>query len=569
MKKESTETPKNFLSIDRTFSSENVHPYDEITWSYRTAEITDDKGKAIFKQEDIEVPEAFSDLATKILASKYFYGDIDNGTDPFNGGRENSFKQVVDRVAGTVTEWGLADGYFADEAQAQVFGEELTWLLANQYGAFNSPVWFNLGLYHKYGVGKDSCKGNFYWDQAHDVVMRANSQYEYPQCSACFIQHVDDDMDSIMDLAKAEAMLFKFGSGSGTDLSSIRSTREKLSGGGKPSGPLSFLAVYDAVAGVVKSGGKTRRAAKMNVLKDWHPDIEEFIHAKQIEERKAWALIEEGYDPSFNGDAYGSIKYQNENLSVRASDTFMQAAIDGTKYWTRRVTDGQPCEEKDASYLLDKIAEGTHICGDPGMQFDDTIHKWHTCKGSGRQNCTNPCSEYLFLDNSACNLASLNLMKFRTPEGLDHERFAAAARIFIIAQEIIVDRSSYPTEGITYNSHWFRTLGLGYANLGALLMSYGYAYASDEGLGLAKAITAAMDRDSRIAAAVEDKLASLKANQTVIDRGVIREVVKPYYRSVCLPDDALRLLDSAAKGDATGLSTEPVGEVPRGAAESP
>ena len=489
---ETTNAPKNYLHIDRTFSSGTVHPYDEITWSYRTAEITDDKGKAIFKQEQIEVPDAFSDLATKILASKYFYGDIDNGTDPCRGGRESSFKQVVDRVAGTITEWGLADGYFADEAQAEIFGEELTWLLANQYGAFNSPVWFNLGLFQKYGVGKDSCKGNFYWDQEHEVVMRANSQYEYPQCSACFIQHVEDNMDAIMDLAKAEAMLFKFGSGSGTDLSSIRSTREKLSGGGKPSGPLSFLAVYDAVAGVVKSGGKTRRAAKMNVLKDWHPDIEEFIHAKQLEERKAWALIEEGYDPSFNGEAYASIKYQNENLSVRASDDFMQAAIEGKKYWTRRVTDGQPCEEKDASYLLDKIAEGTHICGDPGMQFDDTIHKWHTCKGSGRQNCTNPCSEYLFLDNSACNLASLNLMKFRTPAGLDAARFAAAARIFIIAQEIIVDRSSYPTEGITYNSHWFRTLGLGYANLGALLMSYGYPYASEEGLNLAKAITATM-----------------------------------------------------------------------------
>ncbi|MGJ8649924.1 MAG: vitamin B12-dependent ribonucleotide reductase [Opitutaceae bacterium] len=499
--------PAYNLNISRTFSSDSVHPYDEITWTYRTAEITDDKGKAIFKQENIEVPEAFSDLATKILASKYFYGDIDNGDDPFNNGRERSFKQVIDRVAGTITDWGMADGYFADEAQAKVFGEELTWLLVNQYGAFNSPVWFNLGLYHKYEVGKDSCKGNFYWDQEHDVVMRANSQYEYPQCSACFIQHVDDDMDSIMDLAKAEAMLFKFGSGSGTDLSSIRSTREKLSGGGKPSGPLSFLSVYDAVAGVVKSGGKTRRAAKMNVLKDWHPDIEEFIEAKTTEERKAWALIEQGYDPSFNGDAYGSIKYQNENLSVRASDEFMQSAIDGNKFFTRRVTDGQPCEEKDSSYLLDKIAEGTHICGDPGMQFDDTIHKWHTCKGSGRQNCTNPCSEYLFLDNSACNLASLNLMKFRTADGLDVERFAAAAKIFIIAQEIVVDRSSYPTEGITYNSHWFRTLGLGYANLGALLMSYGYAYASDEGLGLAKAITATM---TGVAYKTSAELAALK-----------------------------------------------------------
>jgi ribonucleoside-diphosphate reductase alpha chain len=506
-KASTAQNPGNFLKIDRTFSRSDLHPYDEMKWSLRSAEITDDKGKAIFKQDDIEVPAAFSDLATKILSSKYFYGDIDNGNDPFKNGRERSFRQVVDRVAGTITKWGIQDGYFADDAQAKLFDEELKWLLINQYGAFNSPVWFNLGLYEQYGVGKDSGKGNYYWDQEHDVVMRAESQYEYPQCSACFIQHVEDDMDSIMELAKAEAMLFKFGSGSGTDLSSIRSTREKLSGGGKPSGPLSFLSVYDAVAGVVKSGGKTRRAAKMNTLKDWHPDIEEFINAKQVEERKAWALIEQGYDPSFNGDAYGSIKYQNENLSIRASDEFMQSAIDGNKFYTRRVTDGQPCEEKDSSYLLDKIAEGTHICGDPGMQFDDTIHKWHTCKGSGRQNCTNPCSEYLFLDNSACNLASLNLMKFRTPDGLDIERFAAAAKIFIIAQEIIVDRSSYPTEGITYNSHWFRTLGLGYANLGALLMSYGYAYASDAGLGLAKAITATM---TGVAYKTSAELAALK-----------------------------------------------------------
>lgn len=480
------------LKIEHVFSDCDTHPYDTLDWEVKGTEITDDTGNCIFKQSNIEVPKAFSELATKILASKYFYGDIELGDDPKTGGREHSFKQVVDRVAKTITQWGLEDGYFTDPKEAAIFEAELTWLLVHQYGAFNSPVWFNLGLYHAYGVGKDSCKGNYYWDQKHDVVMRADSQYEYPQCSACFIQHVDDSMESIMELARSEAMLFKFGSGSGTDLSTIRSSREKLSGGGKPSGPLSFLCVYDAVAGVVKSGGKTRRAAKMNTLRDWHPDIEEFIEAKQLEERKAWALIEEGLDPSFNGEAYGSIKFQNENLSVRASDQFMESAIAGEKFWTRNVTDGKPCEEKDASYLLDKIAEGTYICGDPGMQFDDTINKWHTCKGSGRQNCTNPCSEYLFLDNSACNLASLNLMKFRTDDGFHSERFAAAARIFIIAQDIIVDRSSYPTEGISYNSHWFRTLGLGFANLGALLMSNGYAYASPEGLGLAQAITATM-----------------------------------------------------------------------------
>lgn len=502
-----TDTQGNVLSITRVFSSEKQHPYSEIEWSYRTSEITGGKGQVIFRQDNIEVPTKFSDLAVKILASKYFHGDIECGTDPCTGGRESSLKQVIDRVVGTLTKWGLSDGYFKNKKQAMCFDEELKWLLINQYGAFNSPVWFNLGLFENYGIGKDSGKGHYYWDQANEVVMRAENQYEYPQCSACFIQHVEDNMDSIMDLAKSEAMLFKFGSGSGTDLSTIRSTREKLSGGGKPSGPLSFLSVYDAVAGVVKSGGKTRRAAKMNTLKEWHPDIEEFIHAKQVEERKAWALIEEGYNPSFNGDAYGSIKYQNENLSIRTSDSFMQSAINGEKYFTRRVTDGTPCEEKDASYLLDKIAEGTHVCGDPGIQFDDTIHKWHTCKGSGRQNCSNPCSEYLFLDNSACNLASLNLMKFRSTDGFEIERFAAAAKIFIIAQEIIVDRSSYPTEGIAYNSHWFRTLGLGYANLGALLMSYGYAYASALGLGLAKVITACM---TGVAYKTSAELAALK-----------------------------------------------------------
>jgi len=480
------------LLKSHAFAAADKSPYEDIQWDAREASITDEKGGIIFEQKQIQVPEAFSELATKILASKYFYGDPDGGRDPSTGGRESSFRQVVGRVADTLTDWGRKDGYFQTETEARIFNDDLSWLLLNQTGAFNSPVWFNLGLYQAYGIGKDSAKGNYYWDASEESVKRAPNQYEYPQCSACFIQQVDDDLESIMDLARAEAMLFKFGSGSGTDLSSIRSTREKLSGGGKPSGPLSFLAVYDSVAGVVKSGGKTRRAAKMNTLKDWHPDIEEFIEAKKVEEKKAWALIEEGYDPSFNGDAYGSIKFQNENLSIRASDAFMEAAAGGGEWWTRRVTDGEPCEKKNAGALLQQIAEGTHLCGDPGMQFDDTIHDWHTCKGSGRQNCTNPCSEYLFLDNSACNLASINLLKFRTSEGFDFERFARACRIFIIAQEIIVDRSSYPTEAITYNSHWFRTLGLGYANLGALLMSYGLPYDSEEGRSLAAIITAVM-----------------------------------------------------------------------------
>ncbi|PYJ27367.1 MAG: vitamin B12-dependent ribonucleotide reductase, partial [Verrucomicrobia bacterium] len=446
-----------------------------------------------FKQEDIEVPKSWSALATKIAVSKYFYGDIANGTDPYKGGRETSVRQLIHRVTRTITDWGMADGYFADAEAAEIFYDELTWLCVNQHGAFNSPVWFNVGLYHQYGVGKGAGAGNYFYNRETGKAERAPSQYEYPQGSACFIQSVDDTMEDIMRLAMSEAMLFKYGSGTGTDLSSLRSTREKLSGGGKPSGPLSFLKVYDQVANVVKSGGKTRRAAKMNTLKDWHPDIEEFIDAKQKEEKKAWALIEQGYDGSYNGDAYGSVMYQNENVSVRVSDEFMEAAQEGHEWWTRRVTDGQPCEKKDARTLLRKIAEGTWVCGDPGMQFDTTIHKWHTCKGTDRQNSTNPCSEYLFLDNTACNLASLNLMKFKTAEGdFDVERFKAAVRIFITAQEIIVDNASYPIKEIAENSHVFRTLGLGYANLGSLVMSYGYGYDSVEGRALCGAVTSIM-----------------------------------------------------------------------------
>ena len=485
--------PQEGLKFARVFSQKSVSPFDEIEWEQRTAEITDDSGKAIFKQENVEVPKSWTPLATKIAVSKYFYGDISNGTDPYKGGRERSVKQLVHRVTRTITDSGIKDGYFADKESAEVFYNELTWLCVNQYGAFNSPVWFNVGLWHQYRVGTGRGEGNYFYNPKTGQAERAKTQYEYPQGSACFIQSVDDNMEDIMRLATSEAMLFKYGSGTGSDLSTLRSTREKLSGGGKPSGPLSFLKVYDQVANVVKSGGKTRRAAKMNTLKDWHPDIEEFIEAKTKEEKKAWALIEQGYDGSYNGDAYGSIMYQNENLSVRVSDEFMQAAIEGREWWTKRVTDGQPCEKKDAKTLLRKIAEGTHLCGDPGVQFDTTIDQWHTCKGTGRQNSTNPCSEYLFLDNTACNLASLNLLKFKQADGaFDVERFKAAVRIFITAQEIIVDNASYPIKSIAENSHIFRTLGLGYANLGALIMSYGLGYDTDEGRALAGAITSIM-----------------------------------------------------------------------------
>jgi len=470
----------------RVFSDAKVKPFDQIEWDKRTAEITDDGGKVIFKQDNVEVPKSWSVLATKVVVSKYFYGEQNTSE------RETSVRQLIHRITRTIADWGVKDGYFS-KAEGEVFYDELTWLCLNQYGAFNSPVWFNVGLYHQYGIGKNSDKGNWVYNRKTKQAERASTQYEFPQCSACFIQSVKDNMESIMHLAYAEAMLFKFGSGTGSDLSPIRSAREKLSGGGRPSGPLSFLKVYDQVANVVKSGGKTRRAAKMNTLRDWHGDIEEFIDAKQKEEKKAWALIEQGYDGSYNGDAYGSVMYQNENLSVRAGDEFMTAATTGKEWWTKATTTGKPLEKKDASKLLTKIAEGTWICGDPGMQYDGAIDKWHTCKGTEPIHSTNPCSEYVFLNNTACNLASLNLMKFKREDGkFDIERFKAAVRVYITAQEILVDNACYPTKDIAENSHIFRTLGLGFANLGSLCMSYGLPYDSDEGRALAGAITAIM-----------------------------------------------------------------------------
>jgi len=477
---------KKMLQIARVFSDATVNPFDQLEWEKRTAEITDDNGKVIFKQENVEVPRTWSLLATKVVVSKYFYGE--QGLPE----RETSVRQLIHRVSRTIADWGVQDGYFSAE-DGEVFYDELTWLCVNQYGAFNSPVWFNVGLFQQYNVGKSSAKGNWHYNARTKEAERASTQYEFPQGSACFIQSVEDNMDSIMQLAYSEAMLFKYGSGTGTDLTPIRSSREKLSGGGRPSGPLSFLKVYDQVANVVKSGGKTRRAAKMNTLRDTHGDIEEFIEAKQKEEKKAWALIEQGYDGTYNGDAYGSVMYQNENLSVRVSDEFMQAALDGKEWWTRRTTDGAPLEKKDAAALLNKIAEGTWTCGDPGLQYDGAIQKWHTCKGTEPIHSTNPCSEYVFLNNTACNLSSLNLMKFKREDGVfDSERFRAAIRIFITAQEILVDRASYPTKNIAENSHIFRTLGLGYANLGSLCMSYGLPYDSNDGRALAGAITAIM-----------------------------------------------------------------------------
>jgi ribonucleoside-diphosphate reductase alpha chain len=473
------------MVVPRVFSTEGVSPYDQVEWELRTAAIKDERGRVLFEQKDCEIPASWSQLATNVVVSKYFYGEVNTPE------RESSVRHLIDRVTRTIADWGKQDGYFATDADAERFHDELTWLCLNQYGSFNSPVWFNVGLYHKYGI--EGPANNWRWDAETRSVGRAESAYKYPQGSACFIQSVSDDMDSIMKLAHSEAMLFKFGSGTGTDLSTLRSSKEKLSGGGRPSGPVSFMRVYDAIASVVKSGGKTRRAAKMQTLKVHHPDILEFIECKTKEERKAQTLIRNGYEANFNGEAYSSVMFQNANLSVRVTDAFLRAAEGGGDWTTRAVTTGKPLGTYKAGMLLDKIAEGTWLCGDPGVQYEDTIQRWHTCPNTAPINSSNPCSEYMFLDDSACNLASINLMKFRREDGsFDAEGFRAAVRVFITAQEILVDHGSYPTEKIAANSHKFRPLGLGYANLGSLIMASGRPYDSDEGRALAGAITAIM-----------------------------------------------------------------------------
>ncbi len=473
------------LEVRPTFCPTEVEsPFDTTEWELRTAAIKGEDGKVLFEQPACEIPAAWSQLATNVVVSKYFYGEIHTPE------REHSVKQLVHRVARTIADWGRADGYFKTDADAENFYRDLAWLCVHQHGAFNSPVWFNVGLYHQYGVKGAPC--NWRWDEAKRDVVMPDNPYEFPQGSACFIQSVRDNMEDIMDLARSEAMLFKFGSGTGTDLSTLRSQREKLAGGGKPSGPLSFMRVYDQVAAVVKSGGKTRRAAKMQSLKVHHPDIMEFIECKSKEEKKARVLIEKGgYDSNFNGEAYSSILFQNANLSVRVTDEFMEAVDRGDTWTTRWVTEPSKAGPAfKAREVLDRMAECAWQCGDPGVQYDTTINRWHTCPNSGRINASNPCSEYMFLDDTACNLASINLMKFRRPDGsFEVERFAAACRIFFVAQEILVDHASYPTPRIARNSHAYRPLGLGYSNLGSLLMADGIAYDSDAGRGLCGAIT--------------------------------------------------------------------------------
>ena len=488
------------LRIEHFFSTPGVHPFEQLEWEVRSARITSDSGQIIFEQDNIEVPASWSQLATKVVASKYFYGDIETGQ------REHSLKQLVHRVCRTIADRGKKDGYFATEADAEVFYNELTWLCVNQYGAFNSPVWFNVGLFDVYGIA--GSRHNFHWDLQSEEAVACENSYEYPQASACFIQSVKDSMEDIMRLATSEAMLFKHGSGTGTDLSTLRSSQEKLSGGGKPSGPLSFMRVYDQIAAVIKSGGKTRRAAKMQSLKVDHPDIKEFITCKTEEEKKAWTLIEAGYNGDYNSEAYNSVMFQNSNLSVRVTDEFMQAVEKDAPWATYAVTTGEKMQEHSARELMELIAEGTRICGDPGLQYHSTINRWHTCPASGPINASNPCSEYMFIDDSACNLASLNLMKFSREDGsFDVDSFKRAIRLFIIAQEILVDNGSYPDRSITVNSHLFRPLGLGYANLGSVVMSLALAYDSDQARSLASAITAIMTGAAYSASA---EIASMK-----------------------------------------------------------
>ncbi len=491
-----SQTPGSGLTFQRHFTRPGVHPFDEVQWELRDAVIQDFKGKLIFEQKNVEVPADWSMTATNIVASKYLHGQV--GTPE----RESGVRALISRVAESIRDWGKRGGYFASDEDAEIFFAELTHLLVHQKAAFNSPVWFNVGCDR---LEPNSDAQNWHWDsaaangtQALGRIAFSRTGYSRPQCSACFINSVQDSLDSILTLAKTEGMLFKWGSGAGSNLSAIRGSMETLSGGGTASGPLSFMRGFDAFAGVIKSGGKTRRAAKMVILNVDHPDIEDFIQCKVAEERKAWTLMSAGYDGSGpDSEAFTSIFFQNANNSVRVTDEFMHAVENDLTFTTRTVKDKSPVKEYRARDLMHAIAEATWQCGDPGMQYDTTINRWHTSKNTARINASNPCSEYMFLDDSACNLASFNLLKFLTPGGqFDIPSYRHAIGIVTTAMEIIVDAAGYPTEQIARNSHDYRPLGLGYANLGALLMDFGLPYDSDAGRAFAATLTAILCGDA-------------------------------------------------------------------------
>jgi ribonucleoside-diphosphate reductase alpha chain len=490
----STTTITKGFTIERGFATPGGNGYEGVEFDLRDALIQSSTGKVVFEQKNVEAPKTWSQTAINIVASKYFHGTL--GT----AGRESSVKQIIDRVAASIAAAGLSAGYFDGKESADAFQADLTYVLVHQKVAFNSPVWFNVGC-HK--LEPENNGGSWHWNPDAMNVEYGNNGYHTPQCSACFINSVQDTMSSILDLAKTEGMLFKWGSGTGTNLSIIRGANEQLSGGGTASGPLSFMRGFDAFAGVIKSGGKTRRAAKMVILDADHPDIEDFIAAKGKEEKKAQALMLQGYDGNGpDSEAYSSIFFQNANNSVRVTDEFMQAAVDGREWNLKARVGGATSKTVKAADLLRQIAEETWQCGDPGMQFDTTINKWHTSKFTGRINASNPCSEYMFLDDTACNLASFNLVNFLLPNGeFDINSFTAAVRLLIIAQDILVDLSGYPTEAIARNSHDFRPLGLGYANLGALLMNLGLPYDSEDGRSVAAAITSLMGGAANLASA--------------------------------------------------------------------
>ncbi|MFO0591380.1 MAG: vitamin B12-dependent ribonucleotide reductase [Polyangiaceae bacterium] len=482
---------KGGLAFERKFTERGKDPLEQVTWERRSSVITNPDGSIVFKMDGAEIPSGWSQLATDIVVSKYFrkaglHGKKENG--------ETSVRQVVQRLAKTIREAGERfGGYFANAKEAETFESELSFLLVNQYGAFNSPVWFNCGLFQRYGI--EGSGGNYAWNEHgdHEDFFETANAYERPQCSACFIQAVSDDLMSIYELVKSEARLFKYGSGTGTNFSTLRARQEKLSGGGTSSGLMSFLEVFDRAAGATKSGGTTRRAAKMVCLDMDHPEIIDFIEWKAREEKKAQALIAMGYPSDFNGEAYHTVSGQNSNNSVRVTDAFMKAATTGGTWETRARTTGEVVEKLDAGMVMSKLAEAAWSCADPGVQYDTTINKWHTCPNTGRINASNPCSEYMFLDDSACNLASLNLTKFLRADGsFDVQGFRHAVRVFFVAQEILVDFSAYPTKPIARNSHHYRPLGLGYANLGTMLMLQGIPYDSNEGRAIAAAITAIM-----------------------------------------------------------------------------